>query len=208
MPNFTFDPLKHEYKFGDIRLPGVTKILNTWIRIKIKGMLYCVHTQTGAAIDADTFEYAGARGRAIHDGAKLIIEKNLDWDILDPLIVSQLRQFEAWGKKYIIGPDPVICEIPMMSHRWMYAGTPDIITLIKGVMSVIDIKSGTYGQVAAQVAAYEQLFRETTSYRKQIDLYVLDLSGKKYHFQQIKDANAWPFFLNCLGRFKYLTQKK
>lgn len=206
--SFEFDEETHTYYYGNIRLPGVTKILNEWVTTEIKGIFYYVHTQTGTAIDAETFEYAGERGRAIHDGAKLILERNIDWDTVDPLIISQLRQFEAWKKKHLTSPEPVICEIPMMSERYQYAGTSDILTPINETMSVIEIKTGAYAQVAAQLAAYEQLYREYSGYKHKINLYVLDLSGKKYNFRQVKDAQAWPFFLNCLGKFKYLTQKK
>jgi len=207
--DFTFDPKTHTYKNKGMRIPSVTQILNEWILIKLKPGFFYVHTQTGVAISAETFRYAGERGTAVHSGAKLVLEGNLEWDVLDSILVDPLRQFEAWKKKHNvhIGVD-TICEVAMLSQRYQYAGMPDIITPIKGVMSVIDIKTGTWGLFAAQLSAYERLFREITGYKKAINLFILDLSGKKYDFRQVKDVGAWGFFLNSLGCYKYKIAQK
>jgi len=207
--DFTFDEKSHVYKNKGVRIPSVTQILNEWVLVQIKHSFFYIHTFSGAAISAETFRYAGDRGTAVHSGCKLVLEGNLDWDVLDPVLVAPLRQFEAWREKYNVhlGVDTQ-CEVAMMSQRYQYAGRPDIVTPIKGIMSVIDIKTGAWGQAAAQAAAYEQLYREHTGYKKKINHYVLDLSGKKYDFRQVKDAGAWGFFLICLGRYKYLTAKK
>lgn len=206
--DFTFDKKTHTYKKKGVRIPGVTQILNEWILLHDRRGFYYVNILSGATISAETFRYAGERGTAVHSGVKLVLEGTLDWDVLDTILVKPLRQFEAWKKKYNIhiGVD-TICEVAMMSERYQYAGTPDIITPIKGVISVIDIKTGAWGQAAAQLAAYEQLYREHTGYKGKINHYVLDLSGEN-NFTQVRDAGAWGFFLNCLGKYKYLTAQK
>lgn len=210
MQDFTFCEKTHTYKNKGVRIPSVTQILNEWVKIKTnRDAHYYVHTVSGVTISAETFRYAGDRGNAIHHGTKLVLEGILDWDVLDAILVDPLHKFETWMKEYDVhmGVDTQ-CEVSMMSERYQYAGTPDIITPIKGVMSVIDIKTGAWGQAAAQLEAYEQLYREITGYKGKINHYVLDLSGKKYDFRQVKDVGAWPFFLNSLGRYKYLTAQK
>lgn len=209
MPDFTFNEKMHIYKNKGVRIPSVTQVLNEWVKIQVNHNSYYVHTVSGVTISEEIFRYAGERGNAIHSGAKLVLEGILDWDTLDPILVAPLRQFEAWKKKYDIHIGiNTQCEVAMMSERYQFAGRPDIITDIKGVMSIIDIKSASWGQVAAQLEAYEQLYREHTAYKKKINHYVLDLSGKKYDFRQVNDAGAWLYFLNSLGRYKYFTAQK
>ncbi len=217
LKGFSFIPKNHQYLYNGIRIPSVTQVLNEWVEISFLGKFsilyeikkYHVHTVSGAVVSAKDFEYAGDRGKAVHDGCRLILDGNLDWEVLDPVLLPPLRQFEAWKKKEKVhlGVDTQ-CEVAMMSERYQFAGRPDLITPIKGVMSIIEIKTGTWGQVAAQLAAYEQLYREHTRYKKTMNWYVLDLSGKKYNFRQIRDVQAWPFFLNSLGRYKYLTAQQ
>lgn len=200
--SLTFEPLTHTYEHEGRRLPSVTQVINEWV---LSGAYY-VHTLTGVAIPAHAFEYAGNRGRAIHTGCNLIMAGTIDWDSVGEEILPSLLQFQLWREKYYLGGE-FVSETPMMSEKHQYAGTPDLIMMIEGKMSVIDIKSSkNYGQVAAQLAAYEALYREHANYNKPIVHFVLDLSGGKYKFIKIEDLDAWSFFLHSLNRCKYLQK--
>ena len=205
-----YNPETHTYEFQGIRLPSATQVINEWV---LSGSFY-VHTLTGVAIPAQAFEYAGSRGSAVHKGCKLIMAETIDWDSVEEEIVPPLLQFQAWKEEYYRLGDSYISETPMMSEKHQFAGTADLILPVskegkkKDIMSIVEIKSSkNYGQVAAQLAAYEVLYREYARYTKPIVHYVLDLSGERYKFLKIEDSDAWSFFLHSLNRCKYLQKQ-
>jgi hypothetical protein len=199
MSKLIFKPETHEYFVDGIRYPSVTQVLNEWI-LTYSGY---VNTITDVVIGKEVFEAAQDFGSAIHLAIKYLLTTGLNWDGLDPSLIPPLKQFEQWRKD--IDLEVLNCEEPMFSQRYGYAGTPDIIAGSKNGLVLVDIKTGDYGRIEAQVAAYEQLYREHVGVRRSIEKRVLYLpkDGGDYKFEQVNDKDSWSYFLSKLNIWKY-----
>lgn len=71
-----------------------------------------------------------------------------------------LLSYYEWEKGREI--EIIVAEEPMVSEAYRYGGTPDIVAMVDGVPTLIDLKTGKgiYDEYALQLAAYEQLVEE------------------------------------------------
>lgn len=209
-PEFTFDPEGHIYRLDGRVLPSVTQSLNEWREVTVYGKRFFIHTINGTVVEGEVMDNAAAFGRAIHVGAALILQDDLDWGDLDPALVAPLREFEKWVDDYKV--KPVHIEEPMYSEKYGVAGTPDLIGEIQGFRHrcLVDFKTGAHALVAPQVYAYEMIYREQYKYRKPIIKHVLYLpkDGSAYQFKLVEDQEALPFFLSRLFQHNYLRGLK
>lgn len=201
-----FEEDGHRYTWNGQPVPSVTTVLREWVKTPVG----YIHTVNGSMVDADKFEMAGALGTAVHRGAALILQDDLDWDSLDPALVAPLREFEKWVDDYKV--KPLHIEEPMYSEKHGVAGTPDIIGTVKGFrhLDITDIKTGLVNEVVgAQVAGYEIIFRECEKYRKPIVRHelILPRDGSPYKFNALTNSQDGPFFLSRLFQHQYLNAK-
>ena len=124
-----------------------------------------------------TSEEALARGRYVHRACALLdggvdnlgLASGLDWSTVDPELRHPIEEWERF--KEMAGFVPKYVEIPVRSHRYRFAGTPDVIggfTKIKlklgqGQLAIVDrkitaLKSPDEG---VQLAAYQRAVHET-----------------------------------------------
>lgn len=194
----TFDSEKHLYLWNGVPVPSVTQIIHEWMEVSVYGERYFVNRFTGTAISADPFRAAGGFGTAVHAGAKLLAEGNaLDYDALHPSLHHPLDEFVRWQTDY--SPEYRIIEKPLYSAKFNYAGTPDIIAIIRRRLAVVDIKTGGYDMAGVQMAGYEQLYREEVKRGAlHMDRYVLFLpknDGERYQFIQLRDITDHACFM-------------
>jgi hypothetical protein len=97
---------------------------------------------------------AARRGTEVHALAAQLVD-GTEVDVPEPLaghVESYLRFLDDWQ------PEPVIIERPVFSRRHRYAGTLDMIAdltgLGRGLWDVKTTRSGVFGEVALQLAAY------------------------------------------------------
>lgn len=71
-----------------------------------------------------------------------------------------LLSFYEWEKGKNI--DVILAEKPLVSDRFKYGGTPDIVAYVDNVPTLIDIKTGKaiYPEMVYQLSAYETLLEE------------------------------------------------
>lgn len=71
-----------------------------------------------------------------------------------------LLSYYEWEKGKVI--EVIVAEEPLVSEAYRYGGTPDLVALVDGVPTLIDLKTGKgiYDEYALQLAAYEQLVTE------------------------------------------------
>lgn len=152
-------------------------------------------------------ENARKVGKAVHRGAQLCLENNLDFDSLHPVLVPYMKSLMQWFDDFRV--KPVMLETPLYSLRYAYAGTPDFIGHIKKdrYLTVVDFASGTYGMKACQTAGYEQLAKENLKYRGKIKRYTLSL-GDKYSFHPHTGNKDWMLFLHLLNTKRLLNGRK
>ena len=196
----------HTYHLDDEIIPSVTQILNEWQKVKVGGSFWHVNTHAGAVIDADTFEKAGDFGTAIHKACKLILSGDLDWDGIDPDLISPLRQFEKAVDDLKL--KALWVEVPMHHKRKKIAGTPDIIGNINLTrqLSCVDVKTGSYALAGPQTAAYCDIFKNYANYKGMMARFVLYLpkDGSPYKIIPLKNSKDLAYFDAKLYQFRYL----
>jgi hypothetical protein len=104
-------------------------------------------------------------------------------------------------------PEVLLCEEPLYSQRYDFAGTADLVIKRKKGIRVVDLKTTDLAQFTGpQTSAYEQLYRENTGYKGMADRYVLYLpkDGSEYHYRELTNRNDFQYFLAKLYAYNYL----
>jgi len=211
-----FDEVEHKYTRNGVVISSVTQVIGEWRRVDISGEAWLVNTLTGGAVPASMFEGPSDFGTAVHKAIQYYIEGIIIMDALHPKIKLLLHEFMRWVQlakvdlRHIneIG-SPYICERPMYSKKYGYAGTPDIVCPVDGAVTLIDIKTGAYDMAGPQTAAYEQLYRENVK-NTRLKRVVLSLpkqggSAKVVSFTEKAD---WSFFKARLATTNYLRNRE
>lgn len=204
----TFDELSHTYKWNGSIVPGVTTILADFIKVEIAGERYHVGRNSGAVIRSDVMEAAATKGTDIHAGCSIIIQGGVDWSALDGAYVGPLREFEKWLSDW--KPQVMFTECPFYSERYGYAGTIDIIAMIRNKLCFIDIKTGESDSVGPQLAAYQNGWCEQEKYRPSTERWVLKIpkNGDPYKFAKLDGTLDFDYFKACLFVHNYNYMKR
>ena len=140
---FTFDPIKHEYRVGDRRLPSVTEV----IRAVVPGW------------QADPWYLE--RGTALHLACRYLDEHRLDDASVDREIRPRLSAWRLWKHLTEVG-DPIAIEQAFANYAEGYAGTVDrVYDMGTAGLLLVDIKSSYSPQVRLQLGAYAALWNWT-----------------------------------------------
>lgn len=211
----TLEPVTHTYTDGKGKTyPSVTQIIQGLIKFEIFNETYYLEKASGQVFSGGMIENAGRIGTAIHKGCfYLMTGQGLDWNGLNPVLVEPLKQFEKWMQEW--NPTLIIAEKSMMSKKWEYAGTPDIICTLPAIPHAIiqvDIKTGDYQWADVQLAAYEMLYRENYKYMGGFKNYVLSLpkGGSNYAFIPIDEKairENWRYFISKLAEYKFMKKR-
>jgi len=102
---------------------------------------------------------AGDRGTSVHDmimGFWRCEEVAMVGDIETKCFEMFLKWLQ--GKKV----DPVLVEMPLVSEEYKFGGQPDLVAMIDGVLTLLDIKTAKaiYPEVWYQLAGYDILLKE------------------------------------------------
>lgn len=195
-----FEPNGHEYRWNNQIVPSVTQILGEFLHI---GHFY-ISTFTGASIPAYRMEAARDFGTAVHRMIALDIAGELDEETLDDRLLAVLKNWQQL--RGMIRPEIIMSETPLYCSAHNYAGTPDIVCKIKGVLSIIDCKTGLLGHCGPQLSGYEIPVREHLKTRARFDRYGLHLpkDGGAAKLIKYEDRNDWEFFKCRLFQYRYL----
>ena len=153
MPDFTFDPIKHEYRLDGRVLPSVTQILKP--------------LRDFSHVDPVKLERAAKFGDAVHLATALDDRDDLDESSCHPDVLGCVN---GWRKfKSETGFEVEHVELALCSSTLYYAGTLDRVGIMKryndnvqGKRVLIDIKTGSwlYATIGLQTAAYRSLWNE------------------------------------------------
>ena len=198
----------HVYRLDGRILPSSTQILGEYIKIELYGETWWVHTPTSTAIPEHIMERARQIGNAIHKIAFYIFTgRGIDVEALNPILVGPAKQLLLWADKYLT--ETILCEVPLASIRYGYAGTLDLFAKLKGLkrLVLVDLKSGLSSMVGPQVASYENLIHEN-EYKGVIERWKLQIpkDGSDYEFTQLKRRDDWMFFMQKLQAYNWLQQ--
>jgi hypothetical protein len=195
------------YKASDgQRVPSVTTVLGN-LGWKTDGLMFWAHgigiqgvplhaARTKAA-DAGTLAHAMAAAD-ITGGEQPDLE-----EVDEETRVRALGAFEqylAW--KRMTRLELVASEIPLVSEKHRYGGTPDAIVVFDGAAGLLDFKSAKalYGDHVVQVSAYWKLWEENNPTLPLAHWHVLrfpEIGGFAHHalsLPQVRDG--WDTFLH------------
>ncbi|MDE2104078.1 MAG: hypothetical protein KGL39_42970 [Patescibacteria group bacterium] len=139
----TFNARGHEYLFAGTRVISVTQALAPLMDL--------------SRIPPERLEYKRQVGTAMHKAAELDVQGLLDEDSLHPVLAPY---FAAWRKfRAECRIENVVAEKPLYSKLYHFAGTPDLVCLVKRVPSIIDLKCSVDIRpvTALQTAGYQIL---------------------------------------------------
>ena len=151
MNGLAFDQALHRYSLDAVVVPSVTQVLSASGLVDFSG------------IPKGVLEAAQARGTAVHSAVHYYEEHDLDLGQFEsdfPEYAGYLRSWIVW--KGQVGFVSVLNEHRVASRRHQVAGTFDALGTYNGHPVLIDIKTGSPRDVAAdlQLCAYEALARE------------------------------------------------
>ncbi len=180
-----FDEVAHRYTLNGVAVPNITFVLE-----------HC------GFVDKRWFPPdAAQRGRAVHAACQFLIENDLDWSTVDPAILPRVQEFERFLDHF--KPRLILAEKPLASKLYSFAGTPDLVLDLGGVMTVVDIKSGASGlaaklQTAAQKILVEEAYPAVIG--KIGKRFALELPADgKYQMVQHSDMGDKVMFLNAVA---------
>lgn len=165
---------KTGYRLADgTRVDGVTTVLNRWK--DAGGLLYWACDQ-GKAIERgeiahlyDKRDEAADIGTIAHEMCDAYLKGKDPWKVCEELsktpeaaakATQAYRMFLHWWETN--GLEVHASEIPLVSEKYRFGGTPDWILKIRDGLAIGDIKTSNaiYRDMLMQVAAYKQLWEE------------------------------------------------
>jgi len=133
---------------------------------------------------------------------------NLEWSDKDiEGGKKSFANFEKWSEQFEF--EPLAVEPNLISEEWQFGGTPDVIGLVLGELSILDWKSGKFGYPDSwiQPVAYKVLAEEN-GYKpiKRFDVLQMPRDGKYlsfiHHYRADLPDEAW----GCFERALYLAK--
>lgn len=164
-------------------------------------------------------EKASAIGSAAHEWIEHNIKAQLLHDVGPCPIVSQpaMLAVGAWERwKNTVNFKPLLCEQPVWSHKYRYAGTMDLMAEINGRPTLLDWKTGKkiYQESFLQNAAYRQAVREMGLFDGEIDGMIVRLpkvsTDPEFEVQKITESEdqLLETFLHTMELWKWLNLKE
>ena len=176
----TFDEASHTYRYNGIVVPGVTTILSPLTDF--------------SRVPPHVLRAAADFGTAVHLACELDDLRTLDEDSLDPSLFPYLKAWRQFSADHEVEWE--LIEHPVYHKALGYAGTLDRSGRVKGLATVLDIKSSAllYPSVGPQLAAYQQASEYPTVQRMAVQL----KSNGTYVAKTYTDPTDWPVFASLL----------
>lgn len=185
-----FNAAKHEYRKDGLLVPGVTTVLNN------------VGLSDFSMVPEKVLQLAAERGTRVHKATELEDLGTLDPETID----KEINLFLVQWRKFLVDYNVEILAVEQRIYnpKFKYAGTLDRILVIKGEVSVLDIKTGVKSDShGPQTAAYEHAFRKKIKSRKRLKRYTLYLKKGGYKLDPNKDIAELDVFLSALQIYNY-----
>lgn len=193
----TFKPETHEYFIDGIKVPHTTEILDN------------VGLTDFSKVPPDRLEIARKFGTAVHKACELHDKGILNEEILDPKLNPYL---DAW-KKFIAdtGFKNELIEEVIGSEKYMFGTTLDRRGILKGMRTIVEIKStyeldikATAIQTAAHFIANNEMYKQQKATRRAGVLLKPDGNYTPHYFTRSNDLNV---FISALTVTNYRRLK-
>ena len=179
-----FNACKHQYTSDGEIIPSVTQVLSS--------------LHDFSSISPDVLENAKQRGTAIHAMVDMYINKKLDIASLDVRLHGRLAAWIEFTNLY--KPKIIGCEKLVYSAKHGFAGTLDIVCLLEGKLTLIDIKSSKAAASTAglQLAGYQIAYEEMSGVKVSRRMAVILKDDGKFEVLEYKSKLDKKEFLKLL----------
>lgn len=179
--SLTFDAGSHTYRWQGTVVPSVTQILQPLVDF--------------SRVPADVLKAASAFGTAVHKACELDDLGDLEEALLDPALAPYLAGWRKFRREHASEWD--LIEQPLFNPSLRYAGTPDRIGRVDGVLAVVDIKSSStlLPAVGPQTAAYARAYSHSGA---ALQRFGVRLFPNGYELKQYSDPLDWPTFASLV----------
>ena len=120
---------------------------------------------------------------------------------------NSLCSFYEWVKSHKL--EPIALEVPWVSDRYNFGGTPDFVGLVNGRLEILDFKTGgLFLSVVLQLAAYRQLAQEKGHKVEHCRALSIPRSEGESFREELytKFDDELNIFLNCLSIYTLLKK--
>ena len=181
MTVLTFDAEKHEYRVDGKVVPSVTQILRPLMDFSF--------------VKPDVLEAAANFGTAVHRACELDDLGELDPDSLDPALDPYLAGWRKFCREHECQWEAI--EKTVLHGSMRYAGTLDRAGTVKGVGSIVDLKSGSslMPTVGPQLAAYARAYDTQGALMQRL---AVRLYPGGYELKAYTDPSDWPTFASLV----------
>lgn len=183
MSTLTFDEATHTYYLNGQKVPGVTSVLKPLTDY--------------STVPPDVLQAAADFGKAVHRACELDDLMELDEDTMDPALRPYLSAWRKFCADHRVSWLEI--ERPVHHQSLRYAGTPDRIGDVQGLLSVVDIKTTAelHPSVGPQLAAYANAWSPGAASTMQRIAVQLNGDGT-YVAKPYTDPADWPLFCSLL----------
>jgi len=190
------DEATHTYTWNGRVVPGVTSVLRPLVDLSM--------------VPPDTLERARQEGVAIHKMVELALANDLDIGALPEWLKPR---YAAWMKFCATTSfEPLASEIKLYHAGFGYGGKPDIVGIVGGKCSIIDIKRSLLAGpvIGLQLAAYLEAWNSgapvAVRVKKRFALRLLDTGEPK--LEPYEDPGDFTTFLSFLTAHKWCVAHK
>ena len=193
MNKLEFDNENHIYKLDGSIIPGYSQIAKDLGLIDYS----CVR-------QAD-LDWKRQVGKAVHTAIFLHNTDELDMDSLDETVSSY---FKGWLKFVELYQPKILTqysENPICSFKWKYGVTPDIVAEVKGILTVIELKTVSQMnpaiaiQTEAQKMAIEETYKLKIKQRWGLQL----IPGAMPKLEVYEDMSDFAVWVSCVNVWQY-----
>ena len=186
---FSFDAGSHTYRLNGNVIPHPTGLLQEFGLIDF------------SKVPPDRLEYKRVLGMAVDYACDLWERDNLDESSLDKRILGYFCAYRKWREISDFEIDLDKSMKPMVSKKWRFAGTNDLVGTLNGEHVIIDRKAtwALYPSASIQLVAYKILVEENYPGIKIKGRYALQLKDSGgYEFKEYNDPTDLNTFRACL----------
>jgi len=110
----------------------------------------------------------------------------------------------AWEKQHKV--EPILCEAALVSEKYGYGGSVDMLALVDGVPTIVDYKTGKaiYPEHIYQVSAYRQLLEENGHEVSNVRILQIGREETEGFSERVVTDTAveWELFEHCLAIYR------
>ena len=192
----TYNDELHEYKIDGVVVPGQSKIMEDL------GVTDFSRVHPGILENAQDF------GKEVHRVCQLYDLDNLIMDSVDPYIMPCLNGWIKFLKDH--NPEMIHIEKPLYSKKYMIAGTPDRLWIIKNE-GIGDIKTCTtinHKTTAIQTGIYDMLAAEDLGFKSKRNMCIHLPGNNDYNLHEYDRVRSKRAGLDLVHAYHIKHSKK